>query len=143
LGFNDNARASAAVDRQRWYFSSLLGSSAAQDARGAVQYLKAYAANVGCVGLCMGGALALSVAANVQGHWADRGQFFLPTLVEGFMVKLNEAGVKHDFQHHLAHHAFGNEQAGGGGRLAETHNDPVRAQRAWGRMFMFFARHLA
>ena len=50
--------------------------------------------------------------------------------------------MKHDFHRYLAHHAFGNEQAEGDGRIAETHYDPVWAQRAWDRTFTFFARKL-
>src|SRR5471032_2921205 len=38
------------------------GDAATQDVRGAVQYLKAGSAKVGCVGFCMGGALTLMAA---------------------------------------------------------------------------------
>ena len=145
------------------------GDAATQDVRGAIQFLKTRAAKVGCVGFCMGGALTLLAAANVpeldaavtwygcpppeyiaadkiriplQGHWADQDQFFLPAQVEGLTAKLRAAGVAHDFHHYLAHHAFGNEDAVGDGRIAETQYDPVWAQRAWDRTFTFFARNL-
>ena len=44
--------------------------------------------------------------------------------------------------YYLAHHAFGNEQAVGPGRIAETQYDSVWAQQAWDRTFTFFARKL-
>ena len=145
------------------------GDAATQDVRGAVQYLKTRAAKVGCVGFCMGGALTLLASANVpeldaavtwygcppleyidankikiplQGHWATQDEFFPISLVEGLAAKLKEAGVKFDSHHYLAHHAFGNEEAVGPGRIAETQYDPVWAQQAWDRTFTFFARHL-
>ncbi len=145
------------------------GDAAAQDVRGAVQYLKAAGGQVGCVGFCMGGALTLLAAVNVpeldaavtwygcppleyidagkiklplQGHWATQDQFFPPAQVEGLAAKLGEAGAAFDFHHYLAHHGFGNEQAVGEGRIAATQYDPVWAQRAWDRTFTFFGRHL-
>jgi len=145
------------------------GDAATQDVRGAIQFLKTRSAKVGCVGFCMGGALTLLAAANdpeldaavtwygcppleyidaskisipLQGHWATQDQFFPITQVEGLAAKLKEAGVSFDFHQYLAHHAFGNEQAVGPGRIAETHYDPVWAQQAWDRTFTFFARHL-
>ena len=145
------------------------GTAAAQDVRGAVQFLKTRAAKVGCVGFCMGGALTLLAAANVpeldaavtwygcppleyidpgkikiplQGHWATQDEFFPIAQVEGLTAKLKEAGVTFDFHRYLAHHAFGNEQAVGPGRIAETHYDPVWAQQAWDRTLTFLARKL-
>ena len=145
------------------------GDAATQDVRGAVQTLKTRATKVGCVGFCMGGALTLLAAANVpeldaavtwygcppleyidatkikiplQGHWATQDEFFPASQVEGLAAKLKDAGVSFDFHHYLAHHAFGNEQAVGPGRIAETHYDPVWAQQAWDRTFTFFARKL-
>jgi carboxymethylenebutenolidase len=145
------------------------GDAATQDVRGAAQYLKARGAKVGCVGFCMGGALTLLAAANVpeldaavtwygcppleyidagkisiplQGHWATQDEFFPAALVEGLTSKLQEAGVKFDFHHYLAHHAFGNEQAVGPGRIAETQYDRVWALQAWDRTFTFFGQQL-
>jgi len=143
--------------------------AATQDVRGAVQFLKTRTAKVGCVGFCMGGALTLLAAVNVpeldaavtwygcppveyidagkirialQGHWATQDQFFPPAQIEALTAKLIAAGTRFDFHHYLAHHAFGNEQAVGPGRIAETHYDPVWAQQAWDRTFTFFARQL-
>ncbi len=145
------------------------GDAATQDVRGAIQFLKTRATKVGCVGYCMGGALTLLAAANdpeldaavtwygcppleyidatkikipLQGHWATQDEFFKPELVEGLTAKLQAAGVDFDFHHYLAHHAFGNEQAVGPGRIAETHYDPVWAQMAWDRTLTFFAHKL-
>jgi len=145
------------------------GDAAIQDVRGAVQYLKTRAAKVGCVGFCMGGALTLLASANVpeldaavtwygcppleyiaaskiriplQGHWAAQDEFFPVSLIEGLTAKLKEADVKFDFHHYLAHHAFGNEQAVGPGRIAATQYDPVWAQQAWDRTFTFFGQQL-
>ena len=145
------------------------GDAATQDVRGAIQYLKTRAAKVGCVGFCMGGALTLLAAANVpeldaavtwygcppleyidasrikiplQGHWATQDEFFPTTQVDGLEAKLGEAKVAFDFHRYLAHHAFGNEQAVGTGRIPQTQYDPVWAQQAWDRTFTFFARKL-
>jgi carboxymethylenebutenolidase len=145
------------------------GDAATQDVRGAVQHLKTRAAKVGCVGFCMGGALTLLAAVNVpeldaavtwygcppleyidatkikialQGHWATQDEFFPLAQVEGLAAKLKDAGVQFDFHQYLAHHAFGNEEAVGPGRIAETQYDPVWAQQAWDRTFTFFARQL-
>ena len=145
------------------------GDAASQDVRGAVQYLKAGGAKVGCVGFCMGGALTLLAAANVpeldaavtwygcppleyidagkiaiplQGHWATQDEHFSPELVKGLAAKLAAAGVAFDFHDYLAHHAFGNEQAVGEGRIASTQYDPVWAQRAGDRTVRFFGQRL-
>ena len=145
------------------------GDAATQDVRGAVQFLKTRASLVGCVGFCMGGALTLLAAVNVpeldaavtwygcppleyidatkikiplQGHWATQDEFFPASQVEGLAAKLKDAGVGFDFHHYLARHAFGNEQAVGTGRIAETQYDPVWAQQAWDRTFTFFGRKL-
>jgi carboxymethylenebutenolidase len=143
--------------------------AATQDVRGAVQSLKRRGKPVGCVGFCMGGALTLLAAVHtpeldaavtwygcpplddvdaakikipLQGHWATQDEFFKPEQVSGLEAKLREAKVDFDFHHYLAHHAFGNEQAVGPGRIAATHYDPVWAQQAWDRTFTFFGRTL-
>ena len=145
------------------------GDAAAQDVRGAAQFLKTRAAKVGCVGFCMGGALTVLAACNVpeldaavtwygcppleyidaakiriplQGHWATQDAHFPPEQIEGFEARLKQAGVAFDFHHYLARHAFGNETAVGDSRLASTQYDPVWAQRAWDRTFTFFGKTL-
>jgi dienelactone hydrolase len=61
----------------------------------------------------------------------NQDQFFPPSQVAGLTEELTAAGVEHDFHYYLAHHAFGNEQAVGEGRIEETHYDPVWAH-GWG-----------
>jgi carboxymethylenebutenolidase len=145
------------------------GDAAGQDIRGAVQFLKARAPKVGCLGFCMGGALTLLAAANVpeldaavsfygcpqleyldaaririplQGHWATQDEFFAIATVDQLEVKLREAQVGFDFHRYMARHGFANEEAVGPGRIAETQYDPAWAEQAWDRTFTFFARHL-
>jgi carboxymethylenebutenolidase len=145
------------------------GDAAAQDVRGAAQFLKTSAARVGCVGFCMGGALTLLAAAHapeldaavtfygcpplefidatkirvpLQGHWATQDEHFGPELIERLAAKLAEVNVAFDFHHYLARHAFANEQAVGPGRIASTQYDPVWARQAWDRTFTFFGQHL-
>jgi carboxymethylenebutenolidase len=145
------------------------GDAASQDVRGAVQHLKARGGKVGCVGFCMGGAVALLAACNspeldavvtwygfppleyvdasrlklpVQGHWATQDEFFPIAKVDQLEAKLEEAGVACDFHRYLARHAFGNEEAVGDGRIAQTQFDPVWAARAWDRTFAFLGANL-
>ena len=145
------------------------GDAAAQDVRGAVQYLKSRAGKVGVTGFCMGGALTLLAACNapeldaavawygfppleyidaskikipVQGHWATQDEFFAIAKVEELEAKLRAAGVSVDFHRYLAHHAFANETAIGSHRLPATQYDSFWAQQAWDRTFTFFGRTL-
>jgi carboxymethylenebutenolidase len=145
------------------------GDAAAQDIRGAVQYLKGRATRVGVTGFCMGGALTLlslcaapeadaavvwygcppleyidasKIKAPLQAHWATQDEFFAIATVDQLESKLREAGVAFDFHRYLARHAFANETAVGPGRLPATQFDPVWSQRAWDRTFTFFGRHL-
>jgi len=145
------------------------GDAAAQDVRGAVQYLKGRAGKVGVTGFCMGGALtvlslghvpeldagviwygcppleyvdASRIKAPVQGHWATQDEFFAIATVDQLEGKLREAGVRFDFHRYLAHHAFANETALGPARLPQTQFDPVWAQQAWDRTFAFFGHWL-
>ena len=145
------------------------GDAAAQDIRGAAQFLKARSPKVGVTGFCMGGALTLlascmapeidaavvwygcppleyidatKIKAPLQAHWATQDEFFAPALVDQLQEKLTAAGVNFDFHRYLAHHAFANETAVGPGRIPATQYDAVWAQRAWDRTFSFFGRWL-
>jgi carboxymethylenebutenolidase len=143
--------------------------AAAQDVRGAVQFLKARGAKVGVTGFCMGGAVTLLAACMVPeidaaavwygcppleyidaskikvpllGHWATQDQFFAIASVDQLEEKLHAAGVNLEFHRYLAHHAFANEEAQGPRRLPATQYDAAWAQQAWDRSLRFFGRHL-
>jgi carboxymethylenebutenolidase len=143
--------------------------AAAQDIRGAVQYLKASSSKVGVTGFCMGGALTLLAAcmapeidasvvwygcppleyidptkikAPLQGHWATQDEFFKISSIDQLEDKLRAASVPYEFHRYLAHHAFANETAVGPHRIPQTQYDAVWAQQAWDRTFRFFGRWL-
>lgn len=145
------------------------GQAAAQDIRGAIQYLKARAPKVGVTGFCMGGALTLlamtqapeldagvawygcppldyidasKIRAPLLGHWATQDAFFTIDTIDALQTKLTQAGVKFEFHRYLAHHAFANETAQGPGRLSATQYDAAWAQLAWDRTLRFFGRTL-
>jgi carboxymethylenebutenolidase len=145
------------------------GEAAAQDIRGAVQFLKARAPRVGVTGFCMGGALTLlaltqspeidagvvwygsppleyidasQLKVPLMGHWATQDEFFKIDTVDALEQKLRDAGVGFEFHRYLAHHAFANETAVGPGRIPATQYDAVWAQQAWDRTLRFFGRNL-
>jgi len=145
------------------------GDAAAQDIRGAVQFLKGRSAKVGVTGFCMGGALTLlsltqspeidagvvwygcppldyidasKIHVPVMGHWATQDAFFKIETVAGLEEKLGAAKVDFEFHRYLAHHAFANETAVGPARIPSTQYDPVWAQQAWDRTLRFFGRTL-
>ena len=146
------------------------GDAAAQDVRGAAQYLKAASNKVGVTGYCMGGALtvlamtmapeidaavvwygfppleyvdASKITAPVLAHWAEQDAAFDIKGVDALEEKLRAAGVAYQGHRYLAHHGFANETAQGPGRIAVTQYDAAWAQVAWDRSFSFFGRHLA
>lgn len=143
--------------------------AAAQDIRGAVQYLKKHSGKVGVTGFCMGGALTLlglcmapeidagvvwygcppleyldagKIKAPLQGHWATQDEFFKIASIDQLEEKLRGANVGYDFHRYLAHHAFANETAVGPQRIPQTQYDPVWSQQAWDRTFRFLGRWL-
>ena len=148
------------------------GDAAAQDVRGAVNYLKGLklgSGKVGVTGYCMGGALTVLAAAlapeadaaviwygmpplayvdagkikmPVQAHWATQDESFPITGVDALEAKFAEAGVRYEGHRYLAHHAFANETAQGPGRIAKTQYDAAWAQQAWDRAMRFFGQHL-
>jgi carboxymethylenebutenolidase len=145
------------------------GDAAAQDIRGAVQFLKTRSDKVGITGFCMGGALTLlalaaspeidagvvwygcppleyldatRIRAPLLGHWATQDEFFPIATVDLLQDKLREAGLPFDFHRYLARHAFANETAVGPRRLPSNQYDAVWAQQAWDRTFRFFGRWL-
>lgn len=145
------------------------GDAAAQDIRGAVQYLKTQTDRVGVTGYCMGGALTLlalsqiaevsagvvwygcppleyidasKIKVPVQAHWAEQDAFFPIATIDELDKKLAAANVDYEPHRYLAPHAFANETAVGTGRIPETQYDPVWAQLAWDRTLTFFGRTL-
>jgi carboxymethylenebutenolidase len=143
--------------------------AAAQDVRGAVQYLKATgSAKVGITGFCMGGALTLLAAVNVpeanvavvwygyppleyvdasririplMAHWATEDAAFPIAKVDELEGKLRDARVGFEFHRYHAKHAFANETADSK-NLPMLRYDPAAAELAWRRTWEFLAKHL-
>ncbi|ACI94102.1 carboxymethylenebutenolidase [Afipia carboxidovorans OM5] len=133
-----------------------------QTVRGAVQYLKRNGAKVGLTGFCMGGAVTIIGAAKIpeltaavsfygvppaeavkpadvkvplQGHFANKDDYFSPEMVNAFESGLKKARKSCEFFRYDADHAFVNEQR------ASVH-DRQAAELAWGRAIDFFKKHL-
>jgi carboxymethylenebutenolidase len=145
------------------------GVAAAQDVRGAVQYLKASGrTRVGVTGFCMGGALTLLAAVNVpeadaavvwygyqpleyvdatriraplMAHWATEDAAFPISGVDELEKKLLEAKVEFEFYRYQAKHAFANETADSK-NLPFLKHDAAAAELAWRRTMEFLAKHL-
>jgi carboxymethylenebutenolidase len=150
-----------AQEAQHLMGSMNFGDAAAQDIRGAVQYLKKESAKVGVTGFCMGGALTLLAAVNVpeadaaspwygfppleyidtakikmplQGHFATDDAYFPITGLDALEKKLKAGGVTFEFYRYDAGHAFCNETG--------PHYNREAAELAWGRMMEFFGKNL-
>lgn len=149
------------------------GDAAANDVRGAVQYLKGLktaSGKVGVTGFCMGGALTWLSLANapeadagvvwygyppldyldvtkitkpVMAHWATQDAAFAIDNVDTLESRLREAKAHYEGHRYLAHHAFANEEAQGPRRIPITQYDATWAQMAWDRTLRFFGQHLA
>jgi len=137
---------------------------AAKDMSGAVDEVarRASGSGVAVIGFCMGGGLALMVAANrgdvvkavapfyglipwegaqpdytqmtaaVQGHYAEKDDYFNPEAVAGLEKQLDAAGVTHElFIYPGADHAFFNDTR------PEVY-DADAASTAWTRTLDFF-----
>jgi carboxymethylenebutenolidase len=145
------------------------GDAAGQDARGAVQYLKASGSRkVGVTGFCMGGALTLLAAVNVpeldaavvwygvppleyvdaskikiplMGHFAIRDTVFPIASVDELEKKLRQSAVPFELFRYDAIHAFANETADSK-KLDFLKYDAKAAELAWHRTMDFLAKHL-
>ena len=140
---------------------------AAKDMSGAVdEVAKRGNGNVGVTGFCMGGGLALMVAANrgdlvkavapyyglipwegaqpdyskmtaaVQGHYAEEDDYFNPEAVEGLRKQLDAAGVEHELFVYE-----GADHAFFNDTRPEVY-DAEAAATAWGRTLDFFRSRL-
>lgn len=148
------------------------GDAAANDIRGAVQYLKTLktaSGKVGVTGYCMGGALTVltmtmapeadagvvwygyppleyvdagKIRAPMMAHWATQDGAFAIDGVDKLEEKLKAAGVRYEGHRYLAYHAFANETAQGPKRFPFTQYDAAWAQLAWDRTLRFLGRHL-
>ncbi len=145
------------------------GDAAAQDLRGAVQYLKARCPKVGVNGYCMGGALTLLAAVNVpeadavvahygyppleyidaakihaalMAHWATHDAFFAIAGVDALEQELRAAGKSFEFHRYEAKHAFANETQLPPNCPPSNEYNPDAAALAWQRTLEFFAREL-
>ncbi len=144
-------------------------AAAAQDIRGAVQYLKASGSTkAGVTGFCMGGALTLLAAVHVpemdaavvwygypplevidakriraplMAHWATEDAAFPIAKVDELEKKFRDAKVVFEFHRYQAKHAFANETADSR-NLPFLKHDAAAAELAWRRTLEFFARHL-
>lgn len=149
------------------------GEAAAQDIRGAVQFLKARrlgSGKVGVTGFCMGGALtvlsstmvpemdvgviwygcppldfvdASKIRAPIMAHWALEDKVFPIATVDGLEAKFAANQVQYEGHRYLAGHGFANETAQGPGRIEATQYDAAWAQMAWDRTMRFLGQHLA
>ena len=145
------------------------GDAAGQDIRGAVQYLKASGSSkVAVTGFCMGGALTVLSACNVpeldgtvvwygyppleyvdakaiskpmMAHWAIHDEFFAISGVDQLAVKLNDAGVQHEFYRYDAKHAFANPKSDARG-LPPLQYNAEAAKLAWDRTMEFLKKNL-
>jgi carboxymethylenebutenolidase len=146
------------------------GDAAAQDIRGAVQYLKATGSKkVAVTGFCMGGALTVLSACHVPeldgtvvwygyppleyvdataiqkpmlAHWALHDDFFIISGVDALEEKLKQAGVHYDFERYDAKHAFANPKSDVRGLPPLQYNEAA-ANMAWDRTMEFLKTNLA
>lgn len=142
--------------------------AATQDVRGAVRYLRGSGSKqVGVMGYCMGGALAVLAAvfvpesnANVawygyaplecvdltqikaplQGHFGSE-DVIVQSGVDALEKKLKAAGVRHEFYRYNAKHAFANEDADAL-KMPTLGYNPDAAYLAWHRTLAFLKQHL-
>lgn len=157
------------MDKASHLMQTLPADRAARDMSGAVDFLDAYEAvngnSIGVMGFCMGGMLALHLAAlrpdkvvaavpfygfpqgdqepdwsamtaAVQGHMAEQDDFFGPDAARQLEAKLQGMGKDVVFTVHPAGHAFMNPA----NALGTT--DPELSARVWPQALAFLHEHL-
>lgn len=132
-----------------------------QTVRGAVLYLGRSGVKVGLTGFCMGGAVTVlgairipelaaavcfyglppasvakpaDVKVPLQGHFANRDDYFTPESVDVFENGLKAAHRPHEFFRYDADHGFMNEQR-------DVH-ERTCAELGWSRMLAFWKAHI-
>ena len=137
--------------------------AAAQDIRGAVQYLKQSSKKVAVGGFCMGGAVTILAALSVPEmdagavfygippldgaelkkikiplicHFGNRDQSFTPAKVNALEAALSLSRSKFEFYRYDADHAFMNE-------ARPQVYEPASAKLAWDRTLTFLKKALA
>jgi carboxymethylenebutenolidase len=159
------------MDKAQELMQTLPPDRAARDMAGAIDYLLGHDAvqggKVGVIGFCMGGMLALMIAAlqgdkvgaavpfygaplgdmapdwsglsaSVQGHFAENDNFFAPGPVKDLERQLKEMGKDVEFiVYPGTGHAFGNEENALGTYDAEA------TQTSWERAVTFLRTHLS
>lgn len=133
-----------------------------QTVRGGALYLRKNGVSVGLTGFCMGGAVTVLGACRIpelsaavcfygippeaaakpadvkvplQGHFANKDDYFTPKSVDAFEAGLKAAGKKYEFFRYDVDHGFVNEQRPG------VH-DRAAAELAWERTLTFWKSHL-
>ena len=157
------------IDKASHLMQTLPPDRAARDMSGAIDYLAGHAAvtgtGLGVVGFCMGGMLALHLAAQrpdrvvaavpfygfpqgdqepdwgpmvavVRGHMAERDDFFGPDAARQLQAKLQGMGKDVAFTIHPAGHAFMNPEN------ALGNSDPELAARVWPEALRFLHERL-
>jgi carboxymethylenebutenolidase len=141
---------------------SLNPDEARQDIAGAVDFLKAGSSKVGVMGFCMGGALTIAAAVNVnsisaavcfygippadqanpkkirvsiQFHFANSDQWCSPSAVAGLEDTVKSAKVNYEMYRYDADHAFFNDTR------PEVYNEAC-ATLAWDRALKFLKENL-
>lgn len=132
-----------------------------QVVRGAAQYLARAGAKVGITGFCMGGAVTIlgairvpefaaaapfygmppaaaadpaQVKVPVQGHYANRDDYFTPQTVDVLERGLKASGQPVEIFRYDADHGFMNEQR-------DVHSREA-CELAWQRLLLFLKKHL-
>lgn len=157
------------IDKATQLMQSLPADRAARDMSGAVDYLQGHQAvqgrGIGVVGFCMGGMLALHLAAQrpdlvraavpfygfpqgdqqpdwapmtavVRGHMAENDDFFGPDAARQLQADLQAMGKDVELTVHPAGHGFMNPEN------ALGTSDPELAARIWPGVLAFLHQHL-